>query len=82
MINKKIAKNVTKHLFFNFIAVAIVAIIVAGIFGIFYLAKIHWLFYGLIPIFMWIIIYIFAILSSDAEVSDSERRNLNQRGKK
>ena len=66
ILDKEIAKKVTKHLFYNLIALMFVGLIVAALFGIFHLAdKIHWLFYGLIPIFMWIIVYILALLTKD-----------------
>lgn len=65
-MNKKIAKEVTKLLFTAITALIIVAIIVGGLFGILYLGSLHWVFYGLIPAYMWLILY-FAFSLNDAE---------------
>lgn len=56
-MSKEIAKEVTRLMIGGFIAIIFVLLAVAVIFGIFYLGKIHWGFYGLIPFYMWIVLY-------------------------
>lgn len=72
-MNKKIAKETTEALIGTLIAFFSVAVVAAGIFGILYLGNIHWLFYGLLPFYMWGVIYFYFNLMEDAETTQQEQ---------
>lgn len=61
-MNKKIIKEVNQSLFTMFVGIIFIVIIIGGLLGIFYLGDIHWLFYGLIPVYMWLILYFLIII--------------------
>ncbi len=70
-MNKKIAKETTEAIITAFAGLIIVAIMVGSLFGILHLGSMHWLFYGLIPVYMWLILY-FAFTLNDGVQKDGE----------